>query len=36
MISIGKPYSEKIILYASIKLSVDRSSLFFMTGNLLW
>ena len=36
IIFFGKLYSEKIILYARIRLSADRSSIFLMTGNLLW
>ena len=36
IIFFGKMYSEKTILHVSIKLSADKSSIFLMTGNLLW
>ena len=33
IVFLGKPYSGKLILHDSIKLSAERSSVFFMTRN---
>ena len=35
IILLGRPYSAKTTLHASIRLSADKSSVFLMIGNLL-